>query len=282
VHSIRTKDRRWNFRGDSIRGIDEEHAKHRVEILDKPQDSLSKRLLSLSLIDREHPQIFGACAGWILRVDPSSIFATANTDMNLVNPYGKAVLDFASSKECWEAMCGRDGKSVCDNLRLHLLTMYNKYDILSPSELLRQTSSDGEFPYNEIAVLGKSPDSMLSPTIIGVVFGDDTRLYPSHVADCGVLRNELEAKAKGLGIPVIQLPKTPRPKPDVAAAATSDYAGAGASSGEIDDSRGKQEAEIAKLQVKLKALEKLVANGSNAAARVSENLREKIRKLSTE
>ena len=56
VHSLRTKNRKWNFRGTAIESRDEEHASHRREIIDDPETSMSKRLLSLSLIDQDHPQ----------------------------------------------------------------------------------------------------------------------------------------------------------------------------------------------------------------------------------
>ena len=56
VHSLRTKNRKWDFRGSDIESRDEQDARHRREIIDEPEKSMSKRLLSLSLVDQDHPQ----------------------------------------------------------------------------------------------------------------------------------------------------------------------------------------------------------------------------------
>ena len=269
VHSLRTKDRLWEFRGSGVESRDERHAKHRREFIDEPVRSMSKRLLSLSLIDQDHPQIFGACAGWILRVDPTSIFATATTDMSLVNAYGKKVLQHATSLPCWQAICGENGKSMCDTLRTHLLAMYSKHGIRAPHDLLGDTDSENEiFPYNEIAALGTSPDTMHVPEVIGVVFGDNKVLYATHAEDCEVLRGELEAKARERGIPVVRLSK---PEPRIPEVAEKD------DKHEEHDERAE---EIQRLQAKLEKL-KPILEKNPAARTVAENIQAEIRALSS-
>ena len=186
--------------------------------------------------------------------------------MSLVNAYGKDVLQFAESLQCWEAMCGQNGKSICDNLRLHLLSMYRKYGIRTPRELLEETDiEDGLFPYNEIAALGKSPDTMEIPQIIGVIFGDDSVLYPSHAEDCQALREELKLKAQERGIPVIRLTQRRKPTPRSVAA-------------EYDQDQTHHDKELERLRKNLEKLKPLLET-SPAAQRASEAIEAKIRAL---
>lgn len=210
VHSFRIKSELWNYRNpDRIMNvIHHEHATSRLKLIKTPEESMGKRLLSISVVDQSHLHIFHECAGWIIEVKPSAIFATAQTDMALTNAYADKLLRVARSKECFAVLCGGDGskgKSICDELRAHLLEKNEKFPIVSPEELLQHTKNDGYFPYNEIAVMGTSPEDMSQPKVVGVLFGVPEYLRRGSEGDCAALQSDLRSKAQQLGIPIVQL-----------------------------------------------------------------------------
>ena len=147
--------------------------------------------------------------------------------------------------------------------------MYSRHGILAPRDLLADTDAENEkFPYNEIAALGTSADTMQVPEVIGVVFGDDTVLYATHAEDCEVLRGELEAKARERGIPVVLLSK-PEPRVPEVAEKHDEH--------EEHDERVE---EIRRLEAKLKKL-KPILEKNPAARSTAERIEAKIRALSS-
>eukprot|EP00939_MAST-03C_sp_MAST-3C-sp1_P002234 g2234.t1 len=211
VHSFRVREEVWPFRkpGQLRNSIDEKQASARIDLIEDPENSMKNRLLSMSIIDQDNTVIFNQCAGWIVSVDPSAIFATSSTDMALINDYAKHLLPKAKTKECFAALCAGDGSPgyrPCDELRNHLLKMESKHPIRSPEVILAGTDPEGAIPYNEIAVLGKSPDTLETPAVLGVVFGDPEGIDETRHPDCRALRKELRIQAVARKLPVVQLP----------------------------------------------------------------------------